>query len=57
MENGNPTTATKDDKNITYIEHNGRTFAIVEHFTGTSTYLDIVKNALRREAELDAKAI
>jgi len=57
LESGNTTTATKDDKNITYIERNGKTFVIVEHFTGTNTYLDIVKNALRREAELDSKAI
>jgi hypothetical protein len=56
LENGIPTTATKDDKNITYIEKNGRTFVIAEHFTGTNTYLDIVKNALRREAELDSKS-
>ena len=38
-----------EDKAITYIERNGRTFMIIEHFSGSQTYTDIVKNALRRE--------
>lgn|GEM_PF-5791334 len=42
---------SSDEKNITYIERNGKTFTIIEHFTGTLSYLDIVKNALRREME------
>ena len=57
MENGNPTTATKDEKKITYIERNGRVFPIIEHFSDSQTYLDIIKNAMRREAECDATSM
>ena len=46
------TEPTKETKNkIVYIERNGRIFTIIEHFSGKQTYADIVKNALRREAE------
>jgi len=57
LENGNPTTATKDEKKITYIERNGRVFPIIEHFSDSQTYLDIIKNAMRREAECDATSM
>ena len=43
-------TKTEDDQ-ITYLACNGKTFMIIEHFSGDQTYADIVKNALRREAE------
>lgn len=44
-------TEKADNANISYIERNGRTFMIIEHFSDDQSYMDIVKNALRREAE------
>jgi len=38
-------------KPITYVERSGKTFAIIEHYTGTQSFTDIIKNALRREVE------
>lgn len=43
--------AKAEDDNITYIERNGKTFMIIEHFSNGNTYTDIIKNALRREFE------
>lgn len=42
---------TEDKKNITYLERNGKTFMIIEHYSGEQTYVDIIKNAMRREFE------
>ena len=49
--------STNENENITYIERNGKTFEIVNHFNGTSTYLDIVENALRRELDGEPQTI
>ena len=35
------------------LERDGKTYIIVEYFVGDKTYIDIVKNALRREFERD----
>ena len=43
--------AVGDGGNITYLERGGKTFMIIEHFSGDQTFADIVKNAVRREFE------
>lgn len=43
--------AKAKDDNITYVERNGKTFMIINHFSSGQTYTDIIKNALRREVE------
>jgi sarcosine oxidase delta subunit len=45
----NHTAEKRGEPNVTHIEYNGRAFEIIEHFSGEQTFLDIVKNALRRE--------
>ncbi|MDL2287378.1 hypothetical protein LJB90_02290 [Eubacteriales bacterium OttesenSCG-928-G02] len=40
-----------EEPKITYIEYNGRTFEVIQHFSGEQTFSDIVKNAIRREFE------
>lgn len=41
----------KDGNNITHLVRNGKAFTIIEHFLEGQTYMDIIKNALRREYE------
>lgn len=55
VESKTETNKTEVDNRITYLERNGRTFAIISHFSDGQTYSDIVKNALRRESEHDCK--
>ena len=45
------TTKTEEKPTITYVERNGKTFEIIEHFSEKRTFTDIIKNALQREFE------
>jgi len=40
---------TAEEENVITVKTRGTTFTIVEHFSNEQTYLDIVKNAIRRE--------
>lgn len=54
MDESKTDTAKAENENtITYIERNGRSFMIIDHFSEDQTYTDIVKNALRRELKND----
>ena len=49
-----PTAVEQDEKNpdnVRIVKTGGTTFEIEEYFTGTQSYLDIVKNAIKREYE------
>ena len=58
MEDASNTIDKINDKDkISYIERNGKTFMIIEHFSEGQTYTDIIKNALRREFESDRQIL
>ena len=41
-----------DKPGSVFVNSGGTTFEIIEHYRCEQTYLDIVKNAIRRECEL-----